>query len=626
MGRHFPWLSTWIVIVLLLSGCGGEGGSDSASEAGTSIQTDPTDPTDTTTPQSFTTTPQSFDNLGLLQVSEEEWNDTAVRKVLHTFAYGGHATDQQITDWADMQPEQAIVEMLTFDEHNLKLSPVTASNYDGLDKRDGTLRGLGEFWSSDDPQNGVPEEERDLYRPNTSGVEKIWVLAATSRGLNPFRQKIGLWETNYHMVANLDSPVKTTQLNGYYDSLMEALEDDKPYQDVMAIAATSSAIATQYGHAQNRFRNGECFCNEDFAREYYQLFFGVLGEYDPDYHEIVTIKSTSRAFTGISIELDLDGERTDQVTFGTEFHYPGILEMLGYQYGGQNMLERVDQLSQDAINHYESLNNLPVKIISGLADDNLNETKIAQIRSAWSSMQPKSLLSFLRAYAISTLFHSEDRIKYLTSIDRHMLLVNKIGLSNEEGYLNLHGAMDYKKEDVRVFRPVHSVFGGQTGLEASSSAGVFRENFNRVTDAYSQYRKADSVKYGRSWERNWASVVPVDESGLYTVRHVAEWLWNRLMGDGLKNFGSLERAHVYAFLANDQDLVSLASPEDLGSIITSMELETEAALMDLIDILANQTLALNSSGPDERRGANARIGQAINFIAGTPYIFVQEGK
>ena len=89
------------------------------------------------------------------------------------------------------------------------------------------------------------------------------------------------------MVANLDAMVMPKQLVGYYDSIMKALEEDKPYQDVMTVAATSSAIATQYGHVKNRFRNGECFCNEDFAREYYQLFFGVLGEYDPDYHETV---------------------------------------------------------------------------------------------------------------------------------------------------------------------------------------------------------------------------------------------------------------------------------------------------------------------------------------------------
>ena len=238
MGCHFSRLSIYAAMLLLLSGCGGESVSNSTSEAGTSIQSDSTDPTDTTIPQPFL-------NLGLPQISAEEWDNTAVRKVLHTFAYGGHATDQQIATWADMPPEQAIVEMLTFDEHNLKLSPVTDANYDGLDKRDGTLRGLGEFWSSDDPQNGMPEELRDLYRTNYWNIDKIWVMAATSRGLNPFRQKIGLWETNYHMVANLDATVTPTQLIGYYDSIVKALEEDKPYQDVMTIAATSSAIATQ---------------------------------------------------------------------------------------------------------------------------------------------------------------------------------------------------------------------------------------------------------------------------------------------------------------------------------------------------------------------------------------------
>ncbi len=609
MGRHYAWLAISIILMFILDGCGGGGGSDADSGS---------EPT--------ASTAQAFQTLGLLTISDEAWDDTAVRKVLHTFAYGGHATDQQIASWAAMPPERAIVEMLTFDEHNLKLSPVTASNYDGLDKRDGTLRGLGEFWSSNDPQNGVPEEERDWYHTDMWLTDRVWVLAATSRGLNPFRQKIGLWETNYHMVANLDATVTPKQLIGYYDSIMEAMEEGEPYQDVMTIAATSSAIATQYGHVNNRFLNGECFCNEDFAREYYQLFFGVLGNFDPVYHETVTIKSTARAFTDMSIERDLDDLLTDNISFGTAFHYPGILDMLGTQYWGHNMPERVNQLSQDVINHQESLDNLPVKIIGDLADDNLTDAKIARIRSAWSSMQSKSLLSFLRAYAISTLFHSEDRIKYLTSIDRHMLLANKISLSNDDGYLNLLGAMEYTKEDVRVFHPVHNVFGGQTGIEAASSSGVFRNNYNRVTQGYYRYRQTSGSRYVHSWARDWGSMVPADASGQYNVRHVAEWLWNRLIADGLKNFGSLERAHVYAFLANDQDLVSLARPEDLDRIITSTEIETEPAFMKLVDDLASQSLALNSSDTNERRGTNERIGQAINFISGTPYIFVQEGK
>jgi hypothetical protein len=57
-----------------------------------------------------------------------------------------------------------------------------------------------------------------------------------------------------------------------------------------------------------------------------------------------------------------------------------------------------------------------------------------------------------------------------------------------------------------------------------------------------------------------------------------------------------------------------------------MELETEPALIALVDSLAGQILALDSIDTDDRRDANERIGRAINFIAATPYIFVQEGR
>jgi len=146
-----------IVLALLLGGCIdgltdslGGGDSVSSSESGASS----TSSADT---QERIATIQS---LGFETVSDELWDDTAVRKVLHTFAYGGHATDEQIATWADMSPEEAIVEMLTFDEHNLKLSPVSPLDYDGLDKRDGTLRGLADFWSSDHPDNGINIDDR----------------------------------------------------------------------------------------------------------------------------------------------------------------------------------------------------------------------------------------------------------------------------------------------------------------------------------------------------------------------------------------------------------------------------------------------------------------------------------
>jgi hypothetical protein len=603
-----------IGLMFLLSGCIPDLGSsgDDSDSLSTSSQSSQTDRV-------------TIQALGLPTVSDEEWEDTAVRKVLHTFAYGGHATDAQIAAWADMPPDQAIVEMLTFEEHNLLLSPVTAANYDQLDIRDGTLRGLGEFWSSEDPRNGTPEEHREIYRIADGWVQNIWVQAATIRGLNPFRQKIGLWETNYHLAVSL-AKVSPSRMVRYYDDIMVALEGGTPYQDILTTAATSSAIATQYGHFGNRFKNGICFCNEDFAREYHQLFFGVFGDYDPNYHETVTIKNTAKALTDMSIERNEAGIPTGKLSFGVEFHYPGVLEILKTDYWGEDMPDRIGQLSQDEINHPESLDNLPVMIISGLADDNLNDAKIAQIRSAWAAMQPKDLLAFLRAYAVSTLFHSEDRIKYLSSIDRHMLMANKFVLNNEETYLNLHSVHGYADEASRVFYPTHSVFGSQTGVEASISADVFRNNYNRVTGGAWRNRLASGERYGRLWERDWGSIVPIGESGEYVVRDVAEWLWNRFIGDGLKHFGPLERAHVYAVLASNRDLNYLASPEDLSRVITSMELETEPALIALVNSLSTHSLPLDSLDTDEKRYANERIGGAINFIVGTPYIFAQEGR
>lgn len=358
-------------LMFLFSGCIPE--LESSGDESGSLTTSSSADFSNTSSESSQTDSVTIQTFGLPRVSEDEWDDTAVRKVLHTFAYGGHARDEQITTWANMSPDQAIAEMLTFEEHNLLLSPVTSTNYDQLDVRDGTLRGLGDFWSSDDPGNGIIAENQFLFSIENPYIDRVWVRAVTSRGLNPFRQKIGLWETNYHLAVNLDANVSTLAMIRYHDDIMAALEAGAPYQDVLATAATSAAIATQYGHFGNRYKNGICLCNEDFAREYHQLFFGVFGDYDPDYHETVTIKNTAKALTDLSIERHEAGMPTGNISFGVEFHYPGILEILGTEYWGENMPDRIGQLSQDAINHPESLDRLPVMIIRGLADDNLTD-------------------------------------------------------------------------------------------------------------------------------------------------------------------------------------------------------------------------------------------------------------
>jgi hypothetical protein len=71
--------------------------------------------------------------LAFTSLDANSWNESAVRRVLHTFAYGGYATDQQITTWSNMVPETAIQQMLTFDRLNPQLSPIedVTANYAG---------------------------------------------------------------------------------------------------------------------------------------------------------------------------------------------------------------------------------------------------------------------------------------------------------------------------------------------------------------------------------------------------------------------------------------------------------------------------------------------------------------
>ena len=614
-------LAAAILIALSLAGCGGGSGN------GTSPVADaPPPPVDEPDPPNPPPEPDIV-VIGFEKVSGAVWDELAVRKVLHTFAYGGQAGDPQITRWAGMEPETAVREMLTFEEHNLLLSPPSPGNQDGLSARSDSLRNLANFWASDHPDNGVPEELRYLFNVSNASawLDILWANAGTMRGLNPFRHKVGFWETNYHMAPDLDS-VSNTPMLAYYDTIVEALEARLPYEDVVAEAASSAAIATQYGHRYNRYRNDVCHCNEDFAREFYQLFFGILGSDDPDYHETVTIKNTALAFTDMVVEVDPVTGDTASVVFGTEDHYPGVIEVLNTAVAGSNARERIDQMADLAIAHSESLANLPVMIIAGLADDNLDENKIAQMRTAWASMPQKDLLAFLRAYATSTIFHDESRLKYLNSFDRHMLIANKLSHNNNENYLLLYKPTVFVQEGVAAFRPVEDVFGGQTGEQAADSSDVFRSNFNRVTGVGWNYRRSHGVHYDVVWQKDWGTVVPRDGDDRFSVRQTAEWLWNHLLADGLKNMGNLERAHLYALLATDFDLVSLLDENDLDRVVTENDTTEDAGIADLIAELANQEVFLDSPDVVVRRRANEYVGQAANFIIGTPFMMLQEGR
>ncbi|MSR14030.1 MAG: hypothetical protein EXR86_05570 [Gammaproteobacteria bacterium] len=117
---------------------------------------------------------------GLTTVDNKTWDTTAVRKVMRTFAFGGHASDAQIKIWADTLPSVAITEMLNFTEHNLLLSPRSrlASDADLTHARN-RLRNLSILWSSADPTTKMDPTARDSFlRSEGNGALYTWSLAA----------------------------------------------------------------------------------------------------------------------------------------------------------------------------------------------------------------------------------------------------------------------------------------------------------------------------------------------------------------------------------------------------------------------------------------------------------------
>nr|MBX2849879.1 hypothetical protein [Acidiferrobacterales bacterium] len=242
-------------------------------------------------------------------------------------------------------------------------------------------------------------------------------------------------------------------------------------------------------------------------------------------------------------------------------HHSGSVNVLNTQIHGSSAAEKIDNLMPVSMQHPESLENLPIMIIKTLADDNLDDSDKELLRNSWASLGVnRKLLDFLRAYAISDLFHDSSQIKYMTSHERALYLANKRNLDNVEAYTGGYSYSEEKGRQVRsiieddfagaFFRPLHNVFGGQTSTEASDSAVAFENNYNDVlarenwqlTEVF-----CEDCEMGGPWEKKWAQVLP-KRNGEYYVKDVAEWLWNHAVGN-MDNYTELEKAHLYPMLA-----------------------------------------------------------------------------
>jgi hypothetical protein len=337
---------------------------------------------------------------GLPSVAQAQWTPAAVRKVLQSFAFGGHASDLQINTWAAMEPAKAIQEMLSFDLVNPQLS---ASQNDGTAERCHSLTELQAFWGSDHPDNPMRAFDRPYYallsqnmqlRP--AGLFLTWSRAMHTRGCNLFLHKMAFYLTNYHASIHIRN-AGTALIRDYYDDTVEALSQGADFVDLMFQAASNGAVAFAYGHANNYVHpvTGVFYGNDDFAREYFQLLFGINGtSEDPEYHESVTIKNNAKLLTGMALDLIPDRfgsvNRLDWLSSDIDFsdhldatgrpvrnrtaHYDfrlgsqSCLEIFHQSVCGATAEQKLRVLGSIAASHPESMASSPLKLVRFFAD------------------------------------------------------------------------------------------------------------------------------------------------------------------------------------------------------------------------------------------------------------------
>jgi uncharacterized protein (DUF1800 family) len=590
------------------------------------------------------------------------WSEAHVRRVLRAFAYGGLADDAQVKAWARMRPEKATRQMLSFDVNNERLSP----SRDASATHCGSLEALQNFWASDDPDNPMRYSERRWFqeltgsdRMSEAALQKTWTRAVSTRGCNPFLHKMGLYLTNYHASISIRN-TRPALMRAYYDDYIASLSSGDNFVRVLTRGAQHAAVARAYRHQYNRYYNGRATFdgNEDFAREYLQLFFGIAGTTeDPEYYETVAIKNNALVLTGMDLDrmpeaygsirpadwwmapirfFDHSDDSNRNVRNKT-MHYrsdlgeDSCIEVLHENICGKNARQKLNRLGPVAARHPESLDYVPVSIVQFFADDQLTPKKTRFIRQLWRDAN-FDLLAFIRTYAISPAFHSPSTVKYFTSFERNLLTQNASVLDNQEqfakpSFYTPHDRM--KAQGVEIFEPVRNVFGHQTGLDAVSDPYIFKNAFVQNTDN-GRYHHVTSLNYtmeadgeSQSFRKDWSRVIEPNRQGQFLVPEVAEYLWQRFIGDDGKNFDTIAKAQVYALLVTGQDFGYVVDPDNPDPEVFYGTADIQgghARAAAVFQDLAGQELSFTINS------THRNIGMAVNFITMLPYAFAMEGR
>ena len=152
-------------------------------------------------------------------------------------------------------------------------------------------------------------------------------------------------------------------------------------------------------------------------------------------------------------------------------------------------------------------------------------------------------------------------------------------LNNTEGYLNVYDFFRYNaQEGVAVFKPMENVFGGQRGRDAAASSLIFRSVYNRSTEEFANFVNPTFARAdGSTVDKDWRQAIAANPAtGAFEVQYVAEKLWQRFIADGLANFGTLERAEVYALLNSAQNFAFVATNgTDPDRLYSALQIESD---------------------------------------------------
>jgi len=593
-------------------------------------------------------------------VPRKDWSAGSVRRVLQAFAFGGHATDAQVERWARMKPEAAVIQMLNFEAVNKRLS---APGDDAAEFQCTSMTELQRLWGSDEPANPVRQFDRSFYGMLNEDLEQLspvglhltWPRAMHTRGCNLFLHKTAFYLTNYHASIHVQN-AGVGLIRDYYDDTVSALMESSNFEDLMYQAAINGAVALAYGHFASWVHpfTGEFFGNDDFAREYFQLLFGIQGTMEnPEYHEGVTIENNARLLTGMMLDAGPDrfgsvapvdwllsainfSDHTDEAgreIYNRTAHIDfrdgprSCLEILHQQICGATASAKLRALGQVAASHPESMANIPLKLVRFFGDTVITSEEAEGLQAAWEAAE-LDILRFLRGYAISTQFHAGDSFKYWSAFERNLIMHNATTLDNEESFAKpffLGPVLPMLQQNALVFAPTRDVFGGQTGNDAANDRFGFRSAWSQNVDnpealgtAEQYYRMAEDGA-PQLWRKDWSTVIPANAAGDRVVGEVAQWLWQRFIADSGTNFDAIAQAQVHALLATGFDFAAVVDRDNVDALYNSEDLKDGFAAE------VNQALAATVMNFADRE-EQVRVGMAVNFITMLPYAFARTGE